>query len=258
MHNSASPLLTLDHISLGYNGREVLDDISLHIHAGEILMLIGPNGAGKSSLARIALGLIKPDRGKRIAARQLAIGYVPQSLHIDASLPLTVDRFLWLAKSSSRQQRLSMLKQVGASELIDQQLVSLSGGEKQRVLLARALLRRPRLLVLDEPDQALDVSGQASLYQLLAKVAEQTGCALLVISHDLHWVMAAADRVVCLNGHICCQGAPDSIRQHSAFTALFGEHSNNQKVPIAPYRHHHADCQDSHQTLPAVEDISLV
>jgi zinc transport system ATP-binding protein len=241
MPDHHAPLLTLKNIFLAFHGREVLSDVSLTVNEGEIVTLIGPNGAGKTSLARIALGLIRADRGQRQLRNDVTVGYMPQKLKLDNSLPLTVDRFLWLAQASSRQQRRWALAQVGAGGLLDQQVQQLSGGETQRVLLARALLRKPRLLVLDEPAQGVDVSGQSALYGLLAEVRVQLGCAILLISHDLHWVMASTDRVVCLHHHVCCEGAPDSVRQHQAFTRLFGS------LPqLVPYHHHHDHHHDLH------------
>lgn len=232
------PLLTLARIHLRYGQRSVLTNINLTICPGEIVTLVGPNGAGKSSLAKIALGLIKPSEGHLQQQRRLRIGYVPQKLRIDDSLPLTVNRFLWMATASTRNQRRRTLAKVGAEHLFDASVQSLSGGEMQRVLLARALLRKPQLLVLDEPAQGVDVSGQSALYGLLARLRDTTGCAILLISHDLHLVMAATDRVICLHGHLCCEGTPDSVQQNPEFTRLFGEAPGSLRH-VAPYSHHH-------------------
>lgn len=240
-----SPLLSLQHIHLGFHGREVLTDVSLDIASGEIVTLVGPNGAGKTSLARVALGLVPQDKGERILRPGLVIGYMPQKLRIDESLPLTVNRFLWTSCASNRRQRREALAQVGASHLFEQSVQRLSGGEMQRVLLARALLRQPQLLVLDEPAQGVDVAGQSALYGLLQQVREQTGCAILLISHDLHWVMAATDRVICLHGHVCCEGAPDQVRASPAFAQLFGEAATSL-ANLAPYSHRHDHQHDLH------------
>lgn len=235
---TAKPLLTLEAIHLRYGKRDVLTDINLAISPGEIVTLVGPNGAGKSSLAKIALGLVKPSGGSLHKQKRLRTGYVPQKLRIDDSLPLTVDRFLWMAAATTRNQRRHTLARVGAERLFEAAVQSLSGGEMQRVLLARALLRKPQLLVLDEPAQGVDVTGQSALYGLLARLRDTTGCAILLISHDLHLVMAATDRVICLHGHVCCEGTPDSIQQHPEFMRLFGEAPGSLRH-VAPYSHHH-------------------
>ncbi len=250
---TSQTLLSLHGIHLQFHGRDVLKHIDLEIHAGEIVTLVGPNGAGKSSLARIALGLLSPQKGQRRQKDGLVIGYMPQKLHLDDSLPLTVDRFLWLAGRSSKSQRRAVLQQVGASHLQQHPVQRLSGGETQRILLARALLRQPQLLVLDEPAQGVDVAGQDALYGLLSQVRRETGCAILLISHDLHWVMASSDRVVCLQGHVCCEGTPDNIWNSPDFTRLFGE-SASRIANLAPYSHHHDHHHDLHGDKTADDD----
>lgn len=248
-------LLSLSQVCLSYHQRQVLKDINLTVNPGEIVTLVGPNGAGKTSLSKIALGLVKPDSGSVMRRKGLVTGYMPQRLRIDDSLPLNVDRFLWLSARTTRNQRKRALAQVQAEHLFKQAVQQLSGGEMQRVMLARALLRKPQLLVLDEPAQGVDVAGQSVLYGILGQVRNATGCAILLVSHDLHWVMASTDRVVCLQGHICCEGSPEHIQQAPAFTELFGEPASSIRH-LAPYSHHHdhhhdlqGNCQPSGDSL---------
>lgn len=242
----SEPLLKLSQISLSYHGKQALENVDLTINTGEIITIIGPNGAGKSSLAKVALGLIKPNSGTRWTQKNLTIGYMPQKLHIDPSMPLTVERFLWLAGKSTKRQRRDALQRVSATHLEKRQIGRLSGGETQRVLLARALLRVPQLLVLDEPAQGVDLGGQTELYNLLTQVQQQTGCAILLVSHDLHWVLASTNRVVCMQSHICCEGTPEVVRNSDTFTQLFGDLT---QAPLALYHHHHDHVHtlDGHQ-----------
>ncbi len=193
--------------------------------------MIGPNGAGKTTLVRIMLGLQKPDSGLVRQAPGLRIGYMPQKLHIDPTLPLSVAGFLALADPDP-DKGARALEKTGIPHLRRQSVYSLSGGETQRLLLARALLRRPGLLVLDEPVQGVDVNGQEALYQLITRIRDETGCGILMVSHDLHLVMAGTDEVLCLNGHICCHGSPAAVSADPAYRELFG-------VRTAPYTHHH-------------------
>ncbi|MDO3381759.1 zinc ABC transporter ATP-binding protein ZnuC [Gilvimarinus algae] len=227
-------------LSVERGGRTLVDSADLALHAGEILTLIGPNGAGKTTLVRAILGLGNITRGELYLKPGLRIGYMPQTLHIDASLPLTVARFLTLGGGDKhRAQR--ALERTGAAGLLHQPMQALSGGETQRVLLARALLRNPQLLVLDEPVQGVDVSGQAALYALINELRHELGCAVLLISHDLHLVMANTDTVVCLNGHICCHGHPEQVTNDPAYLELFGHRAQAQ---IALYTHHHDHAHD--------------
>lgn len=229
-------LITLEKIAVSFGQRRVLSDVSLTLQPGRILTLLGPNGAGKSTLVRVVLGLIQPDRGKMIRPVQLRIGYVPQKIHLDATLPLTVERFLLLRGGVSRAEILPALMRVNAAQLIRSPLQKLSGGEMQRVLLARALLNQPQLLVLDEPTQGVDVNGQVALYDLIDKLRQELNCAVLMVSHDLHLVMAKTDEVLCLNQHICCSGTPEAVSQHPEFISMFGPRGAEQ---LAIYRHHH-------------------
>ncbi|TKI08239.1 zinc ABC transporter ATP-binding protein ZnuC [Martelella alba] len=215
-------LVALDHISVSFGARRVLSDISLTLQSGRILTLVGPNGAGKSTLVRVVLGLIKPDSGALRRDRTLGIGYVPQKIHLDATLPLTVERFMRLRQGVKKTDIDPALSRVGAGYLRGLPMQKLSGGEMQRVLLARALLTRPQLLVLDEPTQGVDVGGQAALYDLIDRLRLSLGCGVLMVSHDLHLVMTKTDEVLCLNRHIRCIGTPQTVSAHPEFVALFG------------------------------------
>lgn len=228
-------MITLQGVCKAYQGRAVLDQVSLTLAAHEICTLIGPNGAGKSTLVKIITGLEQADRGAIERTPNLRVGYVPQRLRLDTSMPLKVSRFLSLA-DRSKANRASVLDQLGILHLGSSQVNSLSGGELQRVLLARAILRKPQLLVLDEPLQGVDVSGQVTLYRLIASLRDQLGCAILMVSHDLHLVMAQTDSVVCLNQHVCCQGKPESVSRHPEYLRLFGRSVADD---IAVYTHHH-------------------
>jgi len=236
----SDPLLELTNVSLRLHGNTILENVSLTVRRGEVVTLIGPNGAGKTSLVRIVLGLLKADAGEVAREPQLRIGYMPQKLQVDASLPLTVLRFLLLAPNATREQALAALEDVAAAHLSARPLQQVSGGELQRVLLARALLRQPDLLVLDEPVQGVDVNGQAELYQLINRLRDRYGCGVLMVSHDLHLVMATTNTVVCLNRHVCCSGHPEQVSTDPAFLALFGERAS----ALAVYSHHHDHAHD--------------
>lgn len=205
------------------------------------MTLIGPNGCGKTTLLRCLLGLMKPDSGKLKRRRGLRIGYVPQHSHFEPTMPLTVKHFLKLSRHQDARVN-EVIDMMKVLPLMNQQMQALSGGELQRVMLTQALLRKPNLLVLDEPVQGVDFSGQAELYQLIREASQRFHCAVLMVSHDLHLVMADTDRVLCLNGHICCSGSPQSVSKDPAFVKLFGEDVARQ---IAFYVHHH----DHHHRL---------
>lgn len=229
-------LVSLENISVSFGQRRVLSDISLDLKPGRILTLLGPNGAGKSTLVRVVLGLVAPDEGVIKRDRDLRIGYVPQKLHLDATLPLTVNRFMRLRPGVNKSDISPALKRVQAAHLIDAPMQKLSGGENQRVLLARALLNSPQLLVLDEPTQGVDVNGQLALYNLIDQLRRELDCAVLMVSHDLHLVMAKTDDVLCLNHHICCSGTPEVVSMHPEFISMFGQRGAEQ---LGIYRHHH-------------------
>lgn len=234
---SASPLVRLEGVRLTHGRTLVLDGVDLEVPAGRIITVVGPNGAGKSSLLKVALGLLPATAGtvERSAA---VIGYVPQRLEIGRLLPLSVRRFLAMAVSGRVAATVleDMLDTVGAGHVLARQVADLSGGELQRVLLARALLRRPALLVLDEPVGGVDVAGQAELYDLIARQAREDGVGVLMVSHDLHVVMAATDHVVCLNHHVCCAGHPEAVSRHPQYLALFGP---RVAASLAIYSHSH-------------------
>ena len=229
-------LVDVRDLAVSYSGKNVLSGVDFSINAGEIVTIVGPNGSGKSTLMRAILGAVRPSRGRVTRAPGLRIGYVPQKLHIDQTLPLTVNRFLDLPKPITADTRRRALDRAGVSDLGAQQMSSLSGGQFQRVLLARALLGEPQLLILDEATQGLDQPGSASFYEEIETVRRDTGAAILMVSHELHVVMAASDRVICLNGHICCEGAPEHVASAPEYRALFG---TGTRGTLALYRHEH-------------------
>ena len=234
-------LIDASGIDLTQGGHRILAHVDLSIGAGEIITLIGPNGAGKSSLVRVLLGLLRPDRGTVHRRAGLRIGYLPQKFAIDQVMPLRVDRLMRLTRTASHQEIAAALSETGVAHLIAQQAQSLSGGELQRVLLARALLSNPDLLVLDEPVQGVDFGGQAELYQLIGDIRARRGCAVLMVSHDLHLVMAQTDRVLCLNQHLCCAGTPAMVAQDPEYLRLFGPRAAEAFALYAhgPHGHDH-------------------
>lgn len=234
------PVVSLTNAGLRYGNKRILEDLTFEMNAGDIVTVIGPNGAGKTSLVKLILGIEAPTEGRAERRRGACIGYVPQNLSLQPTLPLTVDRFLRLASSGHRQIARS-LERTGVGHLRHASIHYLSGGEFQRVLLARAILRHPDLLVLDEPAQGLDVNGQTALYELIREIRDELNCAVLTVSHDLHLVMASTDTVLCLNGHICCRGQPEQISRDPAFVNLFGE---RLAQTLAVYHHHHNHSHD--------------
>ncbi len=217
-------------------GKAILTEVDLIVRAGEIVTLVGLNGSGKTTLVRTLIGLMQPDSGRVNRQADLTIGYSPQSVSTDPILPLTVGRFLTLGAPAPRARLAAALEEVGAADVLLSPLADISGGELHRVLLARALLRKPELLVLDEPLAGVDVAGQADIYRLISEIRNRYGCGVLLVSHDLHLVMAATDTVACLNHHICCTGRPDLVAAHPEFVSLFGRHVAEG---IAIYAHHH-------------------
>ncbi|MAY42692.1 MULTISPECIES: zinc ABC transporter ATP-binding protein ZnuC [unclassified Neptuniibacter] len=243
MNHQHEPLIKLDKVNLHFGRNHVLQDITTELHKGCITTLIGPNGAGKTTLVRVILGLIKPSSGSIWQEDNLRIGYMPQKLQIDQTFPLTVERFLQTAQTANKETMIATLTDVGAESLFKQSIHNLSGGEMQRILLARALLRNPHLLVLDEPVQGVDINGQLELYNLISRIRDERGCGVLMISHDLHLVMASTDHVICINHHVCCSGHPEHVTNDPSFTELFGIKGSEQ---LAVYSHHHNHRHDEH------------
>ena len=223
------------------DGRDVIQGVDLDVRANEIVTLIGPNGAGKTTLVKLILGIERADRGEIFKPPSTRIGYVPQRFEVDRAIPMTVERFLGLGQPASPDKIAATLADVGAERTARQQLSQLSGGETQRVLIARALLRDPNLLVLDEPARGVDFVGEADLYDLIARLSDARGLGVLLISHDLHVVMARSDRVVCLNGHVCCSGQPETVAQHAEYARLFGPEAARA---LGVYLHHHDHTHD--------------
>jgi zinc transport system ATP-binding protein len=240
MDTRSSNLLQLKNAGVQREGRWLVRGVSLTISPGEIITLIGPNGSGKSTTAKLALGIHPPDEGGVIQRPGLRVAYVPQKIDIDWTLPLTVDRLMRLTGKVSNAEALDALEATGTASLINSQVRGLSGGELQRVLLARAMVRKPDLMVLDEPVQSVDLPGEIELYKLIGEMRDRLGCGILLISHDLHVVMAATDRVICLNGHVCCEGTPLSVSQSDAYKKLFGDRGMAETdATLAVYQHHH-------------------
>ncbi len=232
-------LIELEEISFVRANRVLLHNVSLTVHRGQFMTIIGPNGAGKSTLLSVLLGLEQPTSGMIHRHPSLRYGYMPQRLVLDPSLPLDVQTFLSLAR---RQRAIGdVLQEVGAQHLAERSMHVLSGGEMQRVLLARALLNDPEILVLDEPTQALDIMAQAHFYRLLNQTRPRLKMAVVLVSHDLHFVHASSDQVICLNHHICCAGKPQQVRSHQAYQHLFGE---AEAQMVAPYTHSHDHAHD--------------
>ncbi len=238
------PLVILKGIQRTEQQRVLLSDVSLRIRPGEIVTIVGPNGAGKTTLLRALLKLDAVQAGEVWHQPGLTIGYMPQRLPLSELLPLTVQRFLQLHRARSPQLLLEALSWTEVAHLLHAPLNRLSGGELQRVLLSRALLNKPQLLVLDEPVQGVDFQGEAALYRLIHSLTERLGCSVLMVSHDLHVVMAATDQVICLNRHICCAGTPETVEANPAFIDLFGRHAAHT---LGVYQHHHNHDHQLHE-----------
>ena len=229
-------LIVAQGVDFSHGGQRVLQGVNLALEPGEIVTIVGPNGSGKSTLLRLLIGALRPRKGKISRQPGLRIGYVPQKLHIDPTLPMTVARFLNLPHAVDPSDAAAALKTAGVPGVADQQMSQLSGGQFQRVLLARAILGRPDVLMLDEATQGLDQPGSASFYRQIEAVRRDLDCAVLMVSHELHVVMSASDRVICLNGHVCCEGTPEVVSAAPAYRELFGTGTGGA---LALYRHEH-------------------
>ena len=232
----SSPLVSLSNAGVQRDGAWLVRGVDLAVRPGEIVTLIGPNGSGKSTTAKMALGILSPDEGRAERRPDVRVAYVPQKVMIDWTLPLTVERFLSLTARADPKDARAALAATGISHLRSAEVRNLSGGEFQRALLARAMCRKPDLLVLDEPVQGVDYTGEIALYDLIKRIRDDLGCGVLLISHDLHVVMAATDHVICLNGHVCCQGAPVAVASSAEYRRLFGGRASDT---LAVYEHHH-------------------
>lgn len=228
-------LVDARHIGYRIGDRQILHDISFELEPGQITTIIGPNGAGKSSLVHIVIGLSPNFEGQLQRQRGLTMGYLPQKSRINPLMPITVRRLMSLTRRASASAIHQALQKTGVDYLVDQQVSSLSGGEMQRVMLARTLLGKPDLLVLDEPTAGVDITGEAQMYDLIAQIRDEIGCAILMVSHDLHLVMSKTDQVLCLNHHLCCSGQPEAVSKHPEYLALFGEQAGS----LAVYTHQH-------------------
>ncbi len=242
-------LVELNKVSVSKQKKWLIKNVSLKVNRGEIITIIGPNGSGKTTTAKTALGIIKPDQGKVIKPDNITVSYVPQKLSIDWTLPLKVKHFMGLTNSIAKNTIQNALKVTGIDNLYNNELRTLSGGEFQRVMIARAIGRKPDLLILDEPLEGVDFNGETLLYNLIKKIRDQLNCGIILISHNLHMVMAATDYVICLNSHICCSGTPKSVTQNKEYISLFGPRAFEGK---AFYTHEHSH---AHKTDGSLSEI---
>jgi len=242
MNSNSNILVKLNNVGFRENNKWLVEDVSLQVEKGKIVTLIGPNGSGKSTTAKIALGIYKNIEGN-VEKYTDKVGYVPQKISIDWTLPLRVNDFMVLTENIKHDQIDEALSLTGVIHLKNKNLGNLSGGEFQRVLLARAISKKPDLLVLDEPVQGVDYTGEIALYELIKKISDTLNCGILLISHDLHTVMKASDHVVCLNGHVCCSGSPIDVARNNEYKTLFGDQASQI---LSVYEHKH-DHEHSHE-----------
>ena len=242
MHETKDILVSLNNAGVCVSDKWLVRGVSFDVHRGEIVTLIGPNGSGKSTTAKLALGVINSSEGTAHCRRDIRVSYVPQKLVVDWTMPLTVKRFMALTHTANDSDIERALSSTGTEHLKSAQVRNLSGGEFQRVLLARAVVNTPEFLVLDEPVQGVDFNGEISLYRLIEKIRTELNCGIILISHDLHVVMSSTDRVICLNGHVCCSGSPEAVASAPEFRTLFGDRAADE---LAFYRHSH-----DHEHLP--------
>ncbi len=243
-------LVALDNAGLCISNKWIVREVTMSVSAGEIVTLIGPNGSGKSTTAKMALGIMTPSEGTVCCCEGARISYVPQKLHIDWTMPLRVNRFISLTGFVGKNEIKRILSLTETEHLYDAEVRTLSGGEFQRILIARAIAKSPQLLVLDEPVQGVDFNGEIALYKLIEKIRNELDCGIILISHDLHVVMSKTDRVICLNGHVCCSGTPANVATEPAFRTLFGDRAANE---LAFYKHQH---DREHLSDQALKDVS--
>ena len=242
INENKKTLLQVEKVGLSINSKILVEGVSFEVREGEIVTLIGPNGSGKSTTVKIALGIHKNIMGdvKKFTNK---IGYVPQKISIDWTLPIRVIDFMFLTKDLNNEQISDALNLTGVEHLKKKSLSNLSGGEFQRVLIARAIAKKPELLVLDEPVQGVDFKGEVAIYELIKKISEDLSCGILLISHDLHMVMSATDHVICLNGHVCCSGKPHIVAQDEKYKELFGDRAS-KVLTLYEHKHDHTHSQD--------------
>ena len=241
MSSKNNLLVNLENAGVYKSPKWLIRGVSLEVRRGQIVTLIGPNGSGKTTTAKMVLSILEPDEGsmKRYTDK---IAYVPQKINIDWTMPLRVVDFMRLTNNLSDNEVSESLNQTGVEKLFKEQIHGLSGGEFQRVLLARAIAKKPELLVLDEPVQGVDFNGEIDLYNIIKNISANLNCGILLVSHDLHFVMSATDHVVCLNGHICCSGKPSAVIKDKAYIELFGEHRSKT---LTYYQHDHDHIHNS-------------
>ena len=242
MAETKETLVSLKNAGVCVSDKWLVRGVSLEVSRGEIVTLIGPNGSGKSTTAKMALGVVNPSEGTARCRRDIHVSYVPQKLVVDWTMPLTVKRFMALSRSATENEVQRALSSTETEHLKNAQMRNLSGGEFQRVLLARAIVNKPNLLVLDEPVQGVDFNGEIALYRLIEEIRTELNCGIILISHDLHVVMSSTNKVICLNGHVCCSGSPDVVASAPEFRTLFGDRAANE---LAFYKHNH-----DHEHLP--------
>ena len=237
MSSENSTLVKLNNAGFKQNDKWLVEGVSLTVKKGKIVTLIGPNGSGKSTTAKIALGIYKNIEGS-VEKYTNKVGYVPQKISIDWTLPLRVYDFMLLTENIKDEAIEEALTLTGVIHLKNKNLGNLSGGEFQRVLIARAISKKPELLVLDEPVQGVDYTGEIALYELIKRISDTLNCGILLISHDLHTVMTATDHVVCLNGHVCCSGSPMDVAKNNEYKSLFGEQAS-EILSVYEHKHDH-------------------
>jgi len=243
MVNQNQILVELNKVSVRKQKKWLIKDISLKVIRGEIITIIGPNGSGKTTTAKVALGIVKPDHGDVKILENLNISYVPQKIIIDWTLPLKVKHFMRLTKKIDNNKILNALKLTETEHLYNNEVRTLSGGEFQKVMLARAISKKPDLLILDEPLEGVDYHGEILLYNLIKRIRDEINCGIILISHNLHMVMAATDYVICLNNHVCCSGTPNTVTQNKEYLSLFGPRSLDSKA-FYTHKHNHVHDDD--------------